>query len=114
MPELDFNWRDDGHSIHVRLEKDTISVQGSCPFGGRKGSPCHHEGINDCVVRYFVNMYGIDVNVGVADAAGSMPVSWSYGGNQWEVDSSTCWIMPNADSNFAAWAENERENNKEQ
>ena len=114
MAETEFNWHDDGHVIHVRLEKDSVSVvSGLCPYGGRKDTPCYHEGINGCVVNYFVSMYGIDVNVGVADAAGTLPISWSYGGNSWEIDSATCWIIPNNDPNFATWAENERLSNQE-
>jgi len=102
-------WHDDGHQIYLRLEKSLVRVSPmDCPFQEAPDAACYHVGISGCSVKYFVQMYGLDVNVGVADPVAEMPISWAIQGDAYSIDHTQVWIIPNSDTQFAAFLETQR------
>lgn len=102
-------WHDDGHQIYMRLEKSLVRVNPmDCPFEDSEEAFCYHMGVGGCAVRFFIQMYGLDVNVGVADPMSEMPISWAMQGDKVAIDQAQVWIIPNHDPQFAAFLEAER------
>ena len=57
-----------------------------------------------CVVKWFVETYGLECNVGVCKPSGSLHVAWTFIGDA-HRDLSACqvWIIPTDDEAFSAW-----------
>tara|TARA_Y100000004_G_scaffold156594_1_gene181823 strand:- start:6126 stop:6467 length:342 start_codon:yes stop_codon:yes gene_type:complete len=97
-------WNVDGHRILINVNNTEIDVTPSiCPFGAQEDAPCYHEGIQSCVVNYFINTYGLETNTGVAPAQPSMEIAWAMSGSKWEVDLVDLKIIPVDDPNFSEW-----------
>lgn len=92
-------WHNDGHAIHLRLEKSTVSVVDvECP-----GVPeCQHDYVG-CLVKFFAMRFGLECNVGIADPAGRMGIAWTVVGDPRDIDLCQVWIIPIDDEAFAAW-----------
>lgn len=107
-------WHNDGHKIYLQLEKATVSVVPlGCPFDEDPSAPCYHKGLGGCAVRYFVQMYGLDVNVGIADPMAEMPISWTLQGDGYSVDRAQLWIIPNNDIQFMGFLESQKSKTNE-
>ena len=110
MPS-NIEWNDDGHALILRLEQADITVAAApCPFDeAKEDAACYHKGIAGCIVNYFVQMYGLEVNIGVAQPAGHMPILWTAHGDDYDIDSAQVWIIPEEDEYMSDWLEIERE-----
>lgn len=92
-------WHNDGHIMLLELNRAEVRVlYMTCPEEG----PCQHPTLG-CVVRYFVQRFGLECNVGVAVPTGEMPIAWSMQGDLYDLDASQVWIIPTTDEAFAAW-----------
>jgi hypothetical protein len=97
-------WHDDGHVIRLEINKDQMIVAETiCP---QKGT-CKHEDTS-CVVEYFLDRYGMELNVGVCRAAADIRIAWSLNEDSKDLDACQVWIIPTDDAMFAAWADYQR------
>lgn len=102
----DIAWNVDGHRILLTINKTVIDVSPSiCPHGSTPDSPCYHEGIESCVVNYFVNTYGLETNHGVVPSAPSVEIAWATSGSPWDVDMVDFMMIPVDDPHFKDWYE---------
>ena len=100
----ELSWNVDGHRILVNINQNEVDITPSiCPHGATEDAPCYHEGISGCVVNYFVNTYGLEVNTGVVAAQPSIEIAWAMSGSKWEVDLVDLKIIPVDDPNFSDW-----------
>jgi hypothetical protein len=92
-------WHNDGHVMLLELNRSDLNVLYlSCP----EHESCQHP-VHGCVVRFFLNRFGLECNVGVAPPVGEMPIAWSFQGDFSDLDASQVWIIPTTDEAFAAW-----------
>ena len=99
-------WNVDGHRILLQLNKNELSIQMVvCPQHG--GRSCNVAGF-DCIVTWFLDMYGLDCNVGVSEVASEMELAWSVQGDTSDPDLCQVWVIPVADEAFAAWLETQQ------
>lgn len=106
MTAAEMMWHDDGHEIWLELNRSELSVLGvRCPDHS-SDAPCRPRGT--CVVEYFVGVYGLEVNVGTCEPAGTIQVAWSLTGDAYDLDTCQCWVIPVTDDVFAAWATTQR------
>lgn len=90
-------WHNDGHAMHLRLDKDILNiVKIDCPGG--ECSPA-----NECIVTWFLMRYGLECNVGIAAPSPVMPIAWTVVGDIEDQELSQVWVIPIDDEAFAAW-----------
>lgn len=95
---IEANWNDDGHIISLELNQHEVVVTTvNCP-----GGACRHEDAA-CVVRYFIEIYGLECNVGVCPVAAEMPIAWTLIGNARDLDACQLWFIPTDDQVFQSW-----------
>ena len=100
----DIAWNVDGHRVLLTVNNTTVDITPSiCPHGAVEGSPCYHEGINSCVVNYFINTYGLETNHGVVPASNSVEIAWATFGSQWDIDLVEFMMIPVDDPHFKDW-----------
>jgi hypothetical protein len=100
----EIKWHNDGHTVMMLLNKDRLEIVGvQCPNKGKDGSSCEHDDA-PCVVEYFLNIYGLECNVGVVDPSAEMTVAWAFIGDR-HKDLGACqvWVIPTNDEAFSAW-----------
>lgn len=98
-------WHNDGHRIFLRIVKSELDVfDVSCPHLEQSGSPCYSLR-HGCAVKYFINRFGMDCNVGSCMAKESLTICWSLVGDQVDLDESQLWFVPLDDEVFHAWME---------
>lgn len=98
-------WHKDGHVIELLINKSQLEVIAvHCPHENDvELSPCFHEETR-CVVKWFLETFGMECNVGVATPAGSMEIAWHLiGTSRQELGSCQVWIIPVQDEAFSAW-----------
>jgi len=96
-------WHNDGHSMTLGLNKDEIVIEStSCP----RGEECRHEDAS-CVVEFFLDNYGLDVNVGSCTINGPIEIAWTFIEVDRNLDSGQVWVIPTDDPMFAAWADHQ-------
>ncbi len=101
--ELEAQWHNDGHKIAVQINIDrTHIVLDWCPNLDQEDTECWSAEADGCIVRWFIEVWGLDINVGTAPAAAIMEVAWSAqrGG---DLTSSQVWIIPIEDEAFSGW-----------
>lgn len=102
---LSAEWHRDGHFLYLTIEKDRLNVAFAlCPFGKSKDSPCWHRQA-PCVVEHYVNLYGLDCNVGVAPAKANLEIAWALLGDDTDLDLAQLWWIPVDDEAFASFLE---------
>ena len=108
MIETDISWHKDGHIVEFMLDKSNLLVSGFiCP--DTEGECRNKHGL--CVVKLFVDMYGMECNVGVASIHRSMEFAWAFMGEMDDpLESSQVWIIPVDDDIFSAWATAQNQN----
>jgi len=95
-------WHDDGHQMHLELVKTEVVISSvSCP-----GGECSHPD-TDCIVRWFLERYGLECNVGTCPADPDIRIAWTYIGSKKDIESGQVWVIPSSDSLFSAWVEAE-------
>ena len=104
--ELEMVWHKDGHSLNLKLEKSILVVDKvNCPHEAEDEKPCHltKEG---CAVAWFISLYGLECNVGVAQPHPTLEVAWTYVGDPADgISSGQVWIIPSDDEFFKAWSD---------
>ena len=94
-------WHKDGHVIHLQLNRsDVVISMVHCP--GSDDRECQ-VGKFSCVVKYFLETYGLDCNVGICECAGEIELAWSAIGDFDEPEQCQVWVIPVEDEAFAAW-----------
>lgn len=95
-------WHNDGHQIVLSLNKSELRiVEVSCPHG--TDGPCHNEETG-CIVRWFLDRFGLDCNVGVAAPKETMAIAWTRVGEAYRpIEESQVWVIPTDDEAFSAW-----------
>ncbi|MEO2158271.1 MAG: hypothetical protein ABGX31_02930 [bacterium] len=96
-------WNNDGHTISLRLNKAELEIVAIvCPFPeGDEEAPCRSK--TGCVVKHFVNLYGMECNIGVCPPEPTMEISWCLQGDFSDIDTSQLWFVPTEDEVFYAW-----------
>lgn len=98
-------WYNDGHTISVRLEGGRVYIsEVGCPEGSED---CINDRVG-CVVKYFVNRFGFDCNVGSCDVEPVMEIAWNLAGDQHDIEAAQVWIIPAKDDAFAAWVSSQQ------
>lgn len=99
-------WNVDGHKVLLQLNRNELSIQMVlCP--GHESRSCRVENF-DCIVTWFLDMYGLDCNVGVSEVASEMELAWSVQGDVSDPDLCQVWVIPVADEAFASWLETQQ------
>lgn len=94
-------WHNDGHIIHLRLNKSEVEIIGiDCPHG--KGAECWNERYG-CLVKHFVGVYGLECNVGVCPVQDRLQICWSIVGDAYDVEAGQLWFVPLNDEAFSGW-----------
>lgn len=93
-------WHNDGHWISLLIDRAQLIVSTvDCPGG----SECQHERIG-CIVKYFIETYGLECNVGIIEPQPQIQIAWTAAGDIRDIDACQIWIIPSEDEAFAAWA----------
>ena len=96
---IEANWHNDGHVMHLELNKAETNITSvSCPDRGE----CFHREVG-CMVQHFLDVYGLECNVGVTTMAADVPVAWTLIGKEADLDACQMWVIPTADEFFQAW-----------
>ncbi len=101
-------WHNDGHAIHLTLRQDVLEItRTECPNGhGSELAPCWHAEAK-CIVTWFLDRYGLEVNVGVSAPTPRMEIAWGRSGSTWDLDTMQVWTISIEDDFFAAWVDSQ-------
>jgi len=92
-------WHDDGHELWLELNRHELVVLSvRCPGSG-ECSDRH----GNCVVRWFVDRFGLECHVGVCVPAERIQVAWALVGDMDDKDESQVWVISVDDDLYAAW-----------
>ena len=94
------SWHTDGHRLGLRLVKNEIIITLlHCPDTEK----CSVREV-DCVVKYFVDTFGLECNVGSTDITGpEMEIAWALMGDSFDLGACQLWWIPLEDEAFASW-----------
>lgn len=97
-------WHKDGHSVTLQINKSELKIIGThCPHSQSETAPCRHEE-TPCVVKWFLQTFGMECNVGVAAPKETMELAWNLiGTERQELGSCQVWVIPVDDEAFSAW-----------
>ena len=101
MSEKLMTWHDDGHTLKLRINKHELEILDiDCPNHdiGKCIDPVH-----GCLVKYFINRFGMECNAGSCDAVDLMSICWTLIGDNRIIDECQLWFMPKNDEVFSAW-----------
>lgn len=97
-------WHDDAHVMHLMLNGADLSiVMTECPHAGDVSAECYHQDISGCIVSHFLQIYGLDCNVGSCEPSGQMQIAWSPQGNVNHIEEMQVWVIPVEDDMFSSW-----------
>lgn len=111
-------WSNDGHTITLHINKEELEILDiSCPHDLEFMNDIEEEAIKDavvghpcmagsrvgCVVKYFVNLYGFECNIGSCAPEPVLEISWSLLGSVDDIDQAQLWFVPIKDEVFYAW-----------
>ena len=113
-------WSNDGHTIMLHINKENLEVlEVSCPHdpefrndidpdavdtdGDGYVKPCMEGSRVGCVVKYFVNLYGLECNIGSCAPEPVLEISWCLQGSVDDIDLAQLWFVPIQDEVFYAW-----------
>jgi hypothetical protein len=100
---IDVTWHRDGHSILLELHKSELVVtMVRCPETG----DCATED-TECLVRWYIDAFGLECNVGMCEAAPEIEIAWSFVGDRRNLLDAQVWIIPTSDYIFSAFADGE-------
>ena len=98
-------WRKDGHRVILLVDRAEVTISLEyCPNGSKPDTDCWNREAKGCVVKYFIDLYGLDINEGMAPAALFKEISWTYQEGL-DLYTSEVKIVPVEDANFSAWVE---------
>lgn len=94
-------WHRDGHVMYLQLNKNDVIISTViCPGGDDRECLL---GKFDCIVKYFLEVYGLDCNVGSCECRPDIEVAWCAVGDFDEPEQCQVWVIPTDDEAFAAW-----------
>lgn len=99
-------WHNDGHRVIILIgpeDKVAITLE-YCPNGGKPETDCWHREADGCLVKYFIGLYGLEANRGMAPASLFTDISWVFE-EGYELYTSFFKFAPVEDEAFAAWVE---------
>jgi hypothetical protein len=100
----DVRWHDDGHRVALELAKNDLVITTMwCPHEGDPSKPCQHRSVG-CVVRWFLDRFGLECHVGVCVPAETLTLAWALIGDQYDLDAAQVWVISTTDDIFGAWA----------
>lgn len=88
--------------LSINKSELKVSVP-ACPHGESESAACFHVGASGCIVKHFVSVYGLDVNIGSTDASPNMEIAWAREGSEWDIDLANLYIIPVSDPTFSDW-----------
>jgi hypothetical protein len=92
-------WHNDGHVLHLKIDRaELVVVSIDCPDLGECSSEEH-----GCVVRWFIDRFGMECNVGSCPASETLTICWTLSGSIRDMDAAQMWFMPLTDEVFNAW-----------
>jgi hypothetical protein len=92
-------WHSDHHVLHLRLQNADLIVEDiTCPGSGE----CVHQQ-TACVVKHFINRFGLECNVGSCAPVAAMEIAWTIQGDHYDLDQAQVWVIPLNDEVFASW-----------
>ena len=99
--EADQVWHNDGHALHLRINKAELEVlEVVCPH--EENGDCKNIA-GDCAVAWFVSRFGMECNGGICPPSEFLEISWTLVGDINNFDSCQVWFMPLTDEVFSAW-----------
>lgn len=99
-------WNVDGHRILLQLNRNELSIQMvMCP--SHESRSCKTNTV-ECLVTWFLEVYGLDCNVGVSEVSSDMELAWSVQGDVSDPELCQVWVIPVADEAFASWLETQQ------
>ena len=102
ISDYEASWYSDGHIVGLYLNKNEVEVRLiKCPHDKRDG-PCAVREV-PCVVEYFVDTFGLEGNVGTAEARPEMEIAWTLLGDSYDLNACQMWWIPAEDTAFASW-----------
>lgn len=103
--EQDITWNKDGHVVSLQIEKNSLVVTGVyCPHSESENKPCYLTE-DGCAVKWFLQVYGLECNVGIVAPSPEIEIAWSIVGNPVEgLGVCQVWVIPVDDEFFSAWA----------
>lgn len=94
-------WHNDGHAMNLTLNKSTIVVESvHCPGGEDRACKV---GQFDCIVTWFLDVYGLECNVGICEVQPTIELAWSAVGQFDDPQLCQVWVIPINDEAFSAW-----------
>jgi hypothetical protein len=101
IQEIEQVWHNDGHRVHLRINKAELEIlEVTCPHEGDAG--CKNM-VGDCVVKWFINRFGMECNGGVCPPSEFIDFCWTLVGDINNFDGCQVWFMPLTDDVFNAW-----------
>lgn len=99
--QTEMTWHKDGHYFGLQLNRgDVVITHVHCP--GNEDRKCEL-GRFECIVKFFLETYGLDCNVGICDCAHEIEIAWTAVGDFTDSEDCQVWVMPVNDEAFAAW-----------
>lgn len=94
-------WHNDNHRLLLQINRNELVVSSViCPNGDDR--PCCI-GKTECIVKHFLELYGLECNVGICSATPEMTVAWSVVGDLEDLELCQVWVIPIDDEAFSAW-----------
>lgn len=98
-------WVKDGHHLWLELSASELLVTAvQCPHENNPEGSCRRSRYG-CVVRWFIQIYGLETNVGVCPPEPYLEVAWALMGDPSDLDMSQLWIIPTKDPIFASFSQ---------
>lgn len=97
-------WHQDGHVLHLELRQAELYVTFvDCP---RTGSCIHEDAA--CVVEFFINQYGLEVNIGTCPPEPELEIAWTLlKDGRRELEAQQLWITPVNDYIYSAFRDSQ-------
>jgi hypothetical protein len=97
-------WHNDRHRMSLVLNKSDLSITTvTCPHGPDSGAACHHPTAG-CIVRWFLERFGLDCHVGVAEPTPEVQLAWTWAGDHHDLDLAQIWVVSVEDEIWKAWS----------
>lgn len=101
MASNDMVWHNDGHKIHLRINRSEIEItEVECPNEGAGECATEYDG---CSVIWFLDRYGLECNAGSCPATECIQICWTLSGDKRDLEAGQLWFMPLTDETFQAW-----------
>jgi hypothetical protein len=94
-------WYNDGHLVYLTINRSEVVISHiHCPGGEERAC---QKGRFECIVKYFLETYGLECNVGTCECAPSLELAWAAIGDFDDAEQCQVWVIPTSDEAFAAW-----------